>query len=72
MNIICLLMWGDHLHAKEFGYITPLLLNEIGRMNIVYEEFVITETRDAYTSILEYLFQMSTYRITYMGICNIF
>ena len=53
MNIIYLLRWGDHLHAKEFCYITPLLLNEIGRINIVYEEFFITETRDAYTSILE-------------------
>ena len=38
------------------------MLNEVGHINVVYEGFVITETHDAYTFILESLFQMSSSR----------
>ena len=48
-------------NAKEFCYIDPFVLNEIGNINVVYEGFVITETHDAY-DFLKSLFQMSTSR----------
>ena len=47
-------------NAKEFCYIAPVVLNEIGRINVVCEGFVITKNHDAYTFILESLFQMSS------------
>ena len=40
----------------------PVVLNEIGRINVVCEGFVITENHDTYTFILELLFQMSSTR----------
>ena len=40
----------------------PVVLNEIGRINVVCEGFVITKNHDAYTFILESLFQMSSTR----------
>ena len=43
-------------NAKEFCYIAPVVLNKIGRINVVCEAFVITESYDAYTFILESLF----------------
>ena len=49
-------------NTKEFCYIAPVVLNEVGHINVVYEGFVITETHDAYTFILESLFQMSSSR----------
>ena len=49
-------------NAKEFYYIVPVILNEIGWFNVVCEGFFIVETHDAYTLILEFLFQMSTSR----------
>ena len=49
-------------NAKEFCYIAPVVLNKIGRINVVCEGFVITENRDAYTFILESLLQMSSTR----------
>ena len=49
-------------NAKEFYYIVPVILNEIGWTNVVCEGFFIVETHDAYTLILELLFQMSTSR----------
>ena len=48
--------------VKEFCYIAPVVLNEIGRINIVCEGFVITENHDIYIFILESLFQMSSSR----------
>ena len=38
------------------------MLNEVGHINVVCEGFVITQTHDAYTFILESLFQMSSSR----------
>ena len=43
-------------NAKEFCYIAPVVLHKIGRINVVCEGFVITESYDAYTFILEPLF----------------
>ena len=37
-------------------------MNKIGRINVVCKGFVITENHDAYSSILESLFQMSSTR----------
>ena len=49
-------------NAKELCYIAPVLLNESGKINVIFEGFVITETHDIYTFILESFFQMSTSR----------
>jgi len=49
-------------NSSEFCYMAPVVLNEIWRINVVYEGFVITENHDAYTFILESLFQMSSKR----------
>ena len=48
--------------AKKISYIAPVILNEIGKTNVVYERFFITETHYTYTFILELLFKMSTSR----------
>ena len=40
-------------NVKEFCYIALVILNEIGRVDVVCETFVITENYDAYTFILE-------------------
>ena len=45
-----------------FYSIAQVVLNEIRRVNIFCEGFVITENHDAYTFILESLFQMSSTR----------
>ena len=45
-------------NANKFCYIAPCVLNEIGKMNVVYEGFVIYETHDAYCFILSSIFQM--------------
>ena len=41
------LMRSSVCNAKESCYITPVVLNEIGKLNVVYEGFFITETHDA-------------------------
>ena len=41
-------------------YIAPVIKNEIKNINIVCEDFVITETHDNYTFILELLFKISS------------
>ena len=49
-------------NTTELCYMAPVVLNEIGRSNVVCEGFVITENHDVYTFILESLFQMSSTR----------
>ena len=39
-------------NIKAFCYIAPVVLNEVGRINVVCKGFVITETHDVYTFIL--------------------
>ena len=36
-------------NAKELCYIAPVLLNESGKINVIFEGFVITETHGTYT-----------------------
>ena len=36
------LMKSSVCNAKESCYITPVVLNEIGKLNVVYKEFFIT------------------------------
>ena len=49
-------------NAKGFCYITPVIKNEVGKINVVCEGFVISETHDAYTFVLDSLFKMCSYR----------
>ena len=49
-------------NAKELCYIALVVLNEIGIINVICAGFVIKENHDAYTFILESLFQMSSTR----------
>ena len=56
------IMRSSICNAKAFCYITPVVLNEIGMIHIVSEEFDITKNHDVYTFILGSLFQISTSR----------
>ena len=49
-------------NTTELCYIALVVLNEIGRVNVICEDFVIAENHNAYTFILESLFQMSSTR----------
>ena len=49
-------------NAKVFCYIVPVIKNEVGKMNVICEEFVISETHDAYTFVLDSLFNMCPLR----------
>ena len=50
------MMRSSICNAKEFCYIVPVVSNKIGKINVLCEESVITETHDVYTFILESLF----------------
>ena len=41
-----------------FCYIDPVVLNEVGNINVVCEGFVISETHDAYCFILNSIFKI--------------
>ena len=43
-------------NAMEFCYTIPVIKNEIGKINAVYEGFIISETHDAYIFVLDLLF----------------
>ena len=49
-------------NAKTFFYITPVVLNEVGKINVVCEGFVISEIHDAYCLILNSIFKMCSGR----------
>ena len=49
-------------NTKNIFYIAPVVKNEIGKINVVCEGFVISENHDVYTFILEELFKISTSR----------
>ena len=49
-------------NAKTFCYISPIVLNEVGKNNVVCEGFVISETNDAYCFILNSIFKMCSGR----------
>ena len=52
-------------NIKDFCYITPIVKNETGEINIVCEGFVITATRNVYAFILESMFKMCSLRSKY-------
>ena len=41
-------MYSSICNAKSFCYIAPVMINEVGKINVVCEGFVILETHDAY------------------------
>ena len=45
-------------NSKKNCYIAPVVLNEVGKINVVCEGFVISERHDAYCFILNSLFKM--------------
>ena len=45
-------------NAKKFCYIIHIVLNEVGKFNVVCEGFVISETHNAYCFILNSVFKM--------------
>ena len=49
-------------NAKGFCYIVSVIRNEVGKINIVCEVFVISETQDTYTFVLGSLFKMCPHR----------
>ena len=61
-NISIDVMKSQVCNAKKFSYIAPVVLNEVGKINVVCEGFVISETHDAYCFILNSLFKMCSRR----------
>ena len=47
-NISIDVMKSQVCNAKEFCYIAPVVLNEIGKFDVVCQGFVMSETHDAY------------------------
>ena len=45
-------------NANKFCYIIPIVLNEVGKFDVVCEGFVISETHNAYCFILNSVFKM--------------
>lgn len=50
------LMHSSICNTKECWHITPVIKNEIGIINIIYEDFIISEIYNVNTFILESLF----------------
>ena len=57
-NISTDVMKSQVCNTKFFCHIAPVVLNEVGKSNVVCEGFVISETHDAYCFILNSLFKM--------------
>ena len=66
-NISIGVMKTQVCNAKEFCYIVPVVWNEIGKIYVICEGFVISETHYAYIFILNLLFKMCIGR----GECSI-
>ena len=45
-------MHSSIYNAEIFWYVVPVIKNEVGKINVVCEGFVILETHDAYTFVL--------------------
>ena len=56
------IMHSSVCNAKEFCYISPIITNEVGKINVVCEGFVISEIHDAYTFVLDSLFKICPLR----------
>ena len=57
-NISINVMKSQVCNKKKNCYIDPGVLNEVGKINVVCEGFVISETHDVYCFILNSLFKM--------------
>ena len=55
-------MHSSICNTKSFCYIVPVIKNEVGKINVVCEGFLISETHDAYTFVLDSLFNMCPLR----------
>ena len=55
-------MHSSIYNAKCVRYIAPVIKNEVGKINIVCEGFVISETHDACTFVYDLLFKMCPHR----------
>ena len=55
-------MHSSIYNAKCVCYIAPVIKNEVGKINIVCKGFVISETHDTYTFVLDSLFKMCPHR----------
>jgi len=53
-------------NAKKFCYIAPIVLNEVGKINVVCEGFVISETHDAYVLIYAFRIQQILFHFTFL------
>ena len=60
-NYLCIyVMRSSVCNARKICYIAPVTKNEIGKINLVCEGFIISETRDTHIFISESLFKIST------------
>ena len=57
-NISIVVMKSQVLNAKEFCYIVPVVLNGVGKIDVVCEAFVISDAHDVYCLILNSLFKI--------------
>ena len=57
-NISIDVMKSQVYNAKKFCYIAHVVLNEVGKFNVVYEGFVISETHDVYCFTLTSIFKI--------------
>ena len=57
-NISIDVMKSQLCNTKKICYIAPVVLNEVEKMNVVCEGFVISETHDTYCFILNSIFKM--------------
>ena len=55
-------MHSSICNAKYLCYIAPVIKNEVVRINVVCDGFVISETHDDYTFVLDSLFKMCPLR----------
>ena len=62
-NISIDVMKSQVCNAKKFCYIAPIVLNEVGKINVVCDGFVISETHDTYCFIPNSIFKMCPRRI---------
>ena len=61
-NIFIDVMKSRVFNAKMFCYIVPVVLNKVGKIDVIGEGFVIPETHYAYCFILNSIFKMCSGR----------
>ena len=55
-------MYSKVCNVKEFCYVVPAVINNIEKINVICEGFMISVTHDASTSILKSLFNIFSFR----------